>query len=143
MLFVRYFAKLRYSRTAHRWQYNKTQPLCTVRMLNNYGYKQTLRIKNAYGFSTTTIVTRTHTNVTLYVHCLCCCCCCCYIAGNVSLHWSYCGIQSFPVTVFSNNGTWMLTSEDGIRNFLSSAHYRMIRYCETITLYKTGCHLLL
>ena len=37
-------------------------------LLNNRGYKHALRICNTYCFSTPTMVTRTHLNVTLYVH---------------------------------------------------------------------------
>jgi len=39
-------------------------------MLDTQGYKHTLRICNTYCSSTTTMVTRTPLNVTLYVHCL-------------------------------------------------------------------------
>jgi hypothetical protein len=35
-------------------------------MLTNYGYKHTIRICNIYCFSTATMVTRTHHNVTLH-----------------------------------------------------------------------------
>jgi hypothetical protein len=44
-------------------------------MPGNYGKngnKHTLRIRNTFYFSTTTMVTRTCLNVTLYVHCLSC-----------------------------------------------------------------------
>jgi hypothetical protein len=36
-------------------------------MLDNYGYIHTLTICNTHYFSTTTLVTRAHLNVTLYV----------------------------------------------------------------------------
>jgi hypothetical protein len=62
-----------------------------------------------------TNVTWKQTNVTFYVYCLSCC----YTAGIISLYWSYSGIQSLTKNVFSNKGIWMLTSEDGMRNFLS------------------------
>jgi len=39
-------------------------------MLDNYRYKQTLRIYNSYCFCTTRMVARTRFSVTLYVHCL-------------------------------------------------------------------------
>jgi len=41
-------------------------------MLNTSGYKHTLTICNTYCFYTANVVTRTHLNVTLYVHCLSC-----------------------------------------------------------------------
>ena len=41
-------------------------------MLNNLGYKHTLRICNTRFFSTATTTTRTRINVTLYVHCSSC-----------------------------------------------------------------------
>ena len=41
-------------------------------MLDNYGYRHTLRICNTYCFSTATMVARTRLNATLYVHCLFC-----------------------------------------------------------------------
>jgi len=39
-------------------------------MLDTYGYRHTLRIRNTYCLSTATIVTRTRLNFTSYVHCL-------------------------------------------------------------------------
>jgi len=39
-------------------------------MLDSKWYKYTLRMCNAYGFFTATVVTRTRLNVTLYVHCI-------------------------------------------------------------------------
>ena len=41
-------------------------------MLDIQGYKYTLRVLNAYCFSTATMVERTRLNVTLHVHCLSC-----------------------------------------------------------------------
>ena len=37
-------------------------------MLDNYGYRHTLRICNIYCFSTTTMVTRTRLNVHVYTY---------------------------------------------------------------------------
>jgi hypothetical protein len=37
-------------------------------MMNTQGYKRTLRIRNAYCFTTATTVTRSRLNVTFYVH---------------------------------------------------------------------------
>jgi len=39
-------------------------------ILNIYGSRHTLRIRNTYCFFTATTVTRTRLNVTSYVHCL-------------------------------------------------------------------------
>jgi hypothetical protein len=39
-------------------------------MLDNYGYKHTLRIYNTYCFSTATMITRARLNFTLYIYCL-------------------------------------------------------------------------
>ena len=41
-------------------------------VLDTWGYKHTLRICNTHFFSTTTMVTRSPLDVTLYVHCLSC-----------------------------------------------------------------------
>jgi len=41
-------------------------------MLDNYGYKHTLRISNAYCFSTTLMVTRSRLSITLLLLCLSC-----------------------------------------------------------------------
>jgi hypothetical protein len=41
-------------------------------MLDNWGYRHTLRICNTYCFSTATVDRRTRLSVTLYVHCLSC-----------------------------------------------------------------------
>jgi len=41
-------------------------------MLDNLGYKHTVRICNTYGFSTATNVTRTRLNVALHIRCLSC-----------------------------------------------------------------------
>ena len=47
-------------------------------MLDTQGYKHTLTICNTYCSPTTTMVTRTHLIVKLYVHCLSCYCLQCY-----------------------------------------------------------------
>ena len=57
------------SRRDHRWQYNTAHGLC---VLDNEGYRYTLRICNPYCFSTATIVARTRLGVLLYVYCLSC-----------------------------------------------------------------------
>ena len=41
-------------------------------ILNNKGYRHTLRKLNIYCFSSATMVTRTCLNIALYVHCLSC-----------------------------------------------------------------------
>jgi len=41
-------------------------------MLDIQGFKHTLRICRTYCFSTSTMVARTHLNITLYIHCLSC-----------------------------------------------------------------------
>jgi len=41
-------------------------------MLRNQGYRHALRICTSYCFSTSTVVTRTRLNITLYLHCLSC-----------------------------------------------------------------------
>ena len=48
---------------------SKAHALC---MLENSGYRQTLRMCNTYVFSTATMVTRTRFIITLYVQCLSC-----------------------------------------------------------------------
>jgi hypothetical protein len=48
---------------------NMAYPHC---ILNNNGYKHTLRICSTYCFSTATTVTRKRLNVTLHIHCLSC-----------------------------------------------------------------------
>jgi len=49
----------------------RSHSACALRV-DNEGYKHTLVICNTYYFSTTTMVTWTRPNVTLYVHCLSC-----------------------------------------------------------------------
>jgi hypothetical protein len=58
----RYHAKIWYCQTGHRWQYNTAH---THSMLDNYGYRHTLRMWNTYRFSTAKMVMRTSLNVTL------------------------------------------------------------------------------
>jgi len=41
-------------------------------ILDTQVYKQTLRIRNTYCFSTATMVARTRLSVTSYLHCLSC-----------------------------------------------------------------------
>jgi hypothetical protein len=53
---------------AHRWQYNGAHALC---MLDNQGYRHTLRISNTYFFPTATNVKRKRHKVTLCLLCLC------------------------------------------------------------------------
>jgi hypothetical protein len=53
----------------YRWQYETAKAHC---MPDNYGYRHTVRVCNAYCFSTATMVTRTGLSVTLYIHCLSC-----------------------------------------------------------------------
>jgi len=53
-----------YSQTGHRWKYNVAQNRCK----NTH----TLMTFNTYCFTTATMVTRMHLNVTLYVHWLPC-----------------------------------------------------------------------
>jgi hypothetical protein len=59
--------KIWYSQTGHRWQYNTAHALC---VLDNYGYRHTLRMCNTYCFSTATVVTRTH-QVLCYTYSAC------------------------------------------------------------------------
>ena len=49
-----------YSRTGHRWQYNTAHALC---MIDNWGYRHSLRIWNTYCFSTAKVVMRTRPHV--------------------------------------------------------------------------------
>jgi hypothetical protein len=52
------------------WQYNTARALC---MLDDCGYRHTLRICNTSCFFTAKMVTRTRLSVTLYVRWLSCC----------------------------------------------------------------------
>jgi hypothetical protein len=56
--------KIMNSRTDHRWQHGASA------LLDNWGYKHTLRICNTYCIYTATMGARTRLNVTFYVHCL-------------------------------------------------------------------------
>ena len=53
----------------HRWQHDTTHALF---VLDNQGYKHTLRICNTFCFSTAKMVARTRLNVTSYVYFLSC-----------------------------------------------------------------------
>ena len=70
---MRYDGKMRQNKTGHRWLYTTTHAPC---ILDNKGYRQTLRIRNNYCFPTATTVTRTHLNnyVIYTVHCPSCLC---------------------------------------------------------------------
>jgi len=61
----------KFGRARQVWEYvyNASHAHC---MLDNYGYKHTLRLCNIYCFSIAKMVTRTRHNVTLYVHFLSC-----------------------------------------------------------------------
>jgi hypothetical protein len=59
----------KYSRAGQATDDNMAHAHC---MLNTQGYKPTLRICNAYCFSTATMVALTRLDVTLYMHCLSC-----------------------------------------------------------------------
>jgi hypothetical protein len=60
------------------WQATDDNTAHVLRMLDNQGYTRTharthsLRIFNTHCFFTATVVSRTHLNAALYVHCLCC-----------------------------------------------------------------------
>jgi len=62
--FMRLCGKIWYSRTGHRWQYNTANVLC---MLDNWGCRNTLRIRNNYCFSTARTVRRSHRSNTICV----------------------------------------------------------------------------
>jgi hypothetical protein len=61
---VTWWWKMWYSQTVHRWKHNTTHAHF---MLDNQGYRHTLRIRNTYCFSTATVVTRTRLFLSLYV----------------------------------------------------------------------------
>jgi hypothetical protein len=67
MPFMRWCGKIWYSQTGYRWQYNMAHALC---MLDNWGYRHTLRICNTYCLSMATMVWRMCHNVTLNMCCL-------------------------------------------------------------------------
>jgi len=67
--FMRQCGKTMQSHTSHRWQHNMTHVHC---MLDNEGYRHTLRICNTYCYFTATMVTWMHLNIMLYIHCLSC-----------------------------------------------------------------------
>jgi hypothetical protein len=61
--------KLRDSQASHTWQYNTAHALC---LLDNQGYRHTLRTCNACCLSTALMVTRKRLHITLCLHCLSC-----------------------------------------------------------------------
>ena len=61
--------KILYSRAGQATDDSMAHSHC---MLDNWGYRQTLRICKTYCLSTATMVARTHLSVTLYIHCLSC-----------------------------------------------------------------------
>ena len=69
MLFMRKCGNTQYSQIGQRPQYNKEHAHCTM---DNYSYRQALRICDTYRSSTATMVTQMRLNVTLHVHCLSC-----------------------------------------------------------------------
>jgi hypothetical protein len=71
----------KYCRAGQATHYNMAQAHC---MLNNQGYKHTLRICNTLCFPPATLVARTRRNVTLHVHCLSCFVCM-YVCGTWSI----------------------------------------------------------
>ena len=60
----------KYCRVGQTADDNMTHAHC---MLDTYNYKYTHRICNTNGFSTATMVVRTHLSFILYVRCLPCC----------------------------------------------------------------------
>jgi hypothetical protein len=62
---------MRHSQTGHRWQYNLAYGFC---LLDNWGYRHTLRICNTYYFSLASIVANAPASLLrLYVQCLASC----------------------------------------------------------------------
>ena len=59
----------KYGEVRHRWRNNTAHALC---MLDNKGYRHTLRICNTYCFSMATMALGTLLNIALYVNCLSC-----------------------------------------------------------------------
>ena len=64
--FVRQCGKMLHIRTGHRW-HNAAHSLC---MLDNKGYKHTVKMCDTYCFPTANIVTLTRHNIIVYFHCL-------------------------------------------------------------------------
>jgi len=69
MPFMRQCAKIRYSQTGHRRQYNMAHALC---IMNNSGYRHTLRICNTHCFSTVAMVMKRASILRLNSHCFTC-----------------------------------------------------------------------
>jgi hypothetical protein len=67
------FCEIMWSNVVQREQATDGNMAHAQYMMYTYGYKHKIRICNTYCFSTATMVTRTHLNVTLYVYCLSCC----------------------------------------------------------------------
>jgi len=61
--------KIWYGQTGYRWQYSTAHARC---VLDNEGYRHTLRTSNTYCFCSATMVMRTSLSVTSYVPCLSC-----------------------------------------------------------------------
>jgi hypothetical protein len=57
----------KYGRAGHATGNNKVRALS---VLDNFGYRLTVKIRNTYCFSTSKMVTQTHISVVLYAHCL-------------------------------------------------------------------------
>jgi hypothetical protein len=68
--FMRLCGKIQWHQRGHGRQYNTMQKRCAL-LLDNKGYKHTLRICNTYFFSVPTIVTRTHRCGNLKMACIC------------------------------------------------------------------------
>jgi hypothetical protein len=79
--------KIWYSQTGHRFQLAHAH-----RLLDNWGYKYTLRIWNTYCFSTATLVTRTQLNV-VYM----------FIACRVSMYRRETLRHHYQCTMFQHN----------------------------------------
>jgi hypothetical protein len=60
--YMRSCRKISYRRSNQRWQYNTAHALC---VLDNYGYRHTLRMWKTYYFSMATMALRTRPKVTL------------------------------------------------------------------------------
>jgi len=57
---MKWCGKIRWNQTGRKWQYKTAHALC---ILDNKGFKHTLRIRNVYCFSTATVVTRTRLSI--------------------------------------------------------------------------------
>jgi hypothetical protein len=63
--FNRQYGEIRYSRTDHRWKYNRAHTLYMPITKTTNTHSEYV---NNFRFSTATVVMRTHLNVTFYVH---------------------------------------------------------------------------